>query len=146
MEILKRRDKFFTCLFIAITFEIEFHDCVVLCDLTNFDRIKKVHLNSFYFVLSRSRIEMQGNVFLFYPFIVDWVFCPLYSSLAFCVTIKVFSTTLLSPPRCRHIFNIKKHFSFIQLFFLLILFIFPGLLILSSTAHHRRKTFIPNQL
>lgn len=34
-------------LFFAITFEIEFHDCVVLCDLTNFDHIKKSTFNSF---------------------------------------------------------------------------------------------------
>lgn len=31
-------------IFIGITFEIEFHDCVVLCDLTNFDRIKKKYI------------------------------------------------------------------------------------------------------
>lgn len=53
-----------------------------------------VHLNSF--------IRCAGISRYFYPFIVDWVFCrPLYSTLAFCVTIKTHLTTNRTLPSPR---------------------------------------------
>lgn len=111
-------------LFIGITFEIEFHDCVVLCDLTNFDRIKKVHLNSF------SLLEVAGNIF--YPFIVYWVFCPLFHTRSLCHHVTFAFNNPSIAPRCQHIFLFTWN-SF-GVFILLVLFFRRFFL---SAAHHR---------
>lgn len=81
--------------FFAITFEIEFHDCVVLCDLTNFDRIKKSTFNSFL-----SRI-----FFILLSLIGYFVLCV--PALTLCVTMSRRVATLHYAPRCKHIFYVK---------------------------------------
>lgn len=76
---------------------------------------------------------MQGN--LFYPFIVDWVFCPLYSTLAFCVTIKALLTTLPSP-RGADTFLLRKTFLFRGFFIKFIYFSWSSYPFIHRTSHH----------
>lgn len=118
IKILQKR--FYTKLakvfFVAITIEIEFHDCVVLCDLTNFDRIWKSTFKLFF--------RLQREAFL-YPFIVDWVFCPLCWELFVSRQKRTFNNPSFAP-RCQHIFYSVHVWFFSPLFSSEIFILFIG--------------------
>lgn len=124
--------------FIGITFEIEFHECVVLCDLTNFDRIKKSTFKAF--------CRVSERIFILLSLIGHFVDSTQQTLVvALCVTMKTHLTTLPSP-RGANRFHSCETLSLNSAENLFYWFYFPALRFILRNDDGKLFSFVPNQL